>query len=148
MKTVLDPVCYQQLLARFRNLEPGAPARWGTMNSPRMVAHLSDQMRYTLGEFSIRRRSGPLRWPGIKQLVMYWIPWPKGRVKGSPEMFQTAPTTWTADLATLQALLDRFISDTDRTAWPQHPRFGVMTRQSWGRFSYRHFDHHLRQFGA
>jgi Protein of unknown function (DUF1569) len=148
MKTLLDPVCYQELLTRFRALDPETLARWGTLTAPRMLTHLSDQMRYTLGEFPVRSRSGVLRWPIVKQLVMYWLPWPKGRVKGSPEMFLTAPTTWTADLATFQTLLDRFINDTSRNTWPEHPRFGPMTYQSWGRFCHRHFDHHLRQFGV
>jgi len=29
-----------------------------------------------------------------------------------------------------------------------HAFFGPMTRQSWGYFCHRHFDYHLRQFGA
>jgi hypothetical protein len=29
-----------------------------------------------------------------------------------------------------------------------HPFFGKMTREQIGRFVYKHFDHHLRQFGA
>jgi hypothetical protein len=28
-----------------------------------------------------------------------------------------------------------------------HPLFGALSAAEWGRFSYRHADHHLRQFG-
>ena len=45
-------------------------------------------------------------------------------------------------------ILDRFVAADDREAWPDHAIFGSMSRQSWGRFSHRHFDHHLRQFGV
>jgi hypothetical protein len=79
---------------------------------------------------------------------MYWLPWPKGRIHGPTELFLTPATTWKADLATFEALLNRFVSQTAEDDWPEHPFFGPMTHQSWGRFSYRHFDHHLRQFGA
>jgi uncharacterized protein DUF1569 len=148
MKTLLDPVWHQALLARFRGLRPEAPGRWGRMTAPQMLAHLADQMRYTLGEYRVTLHHGALRWPLAKQAVMYWLPWPKGRIKGSPEMFLTPPGSWSADLARFESLLGRFVGQNAATDWPEHPFFGRMTQQSWGRFCYRHFDHHLRQFGA
>lgn len=148
MKTLLDPVCYERVLTRFRGLSPEAPARWGQLTAPRMLAHLSDQMRHALGDAPVPPSPGVLRWPLVKQAVMYWLPWPKGRIRGSPEMFLTAPTTWSADLATFESLLGRFVGETTQVEWPDHPFFGSMTRQSWGRFCHRHFDHHLCQFGA
>jgi hypothetical protein len=148
LKTLLSPTDRAQLSARFRAIRPETPAHWGALTAPSMLTHLCDQMRYTLGEFPVRIHSGPLQWPIIKPLIMYWAPWPKGRIKGSPEMFRSRPTTWSADLARLEALVDRFIRDTRRAVWPQHPRFGPMTHRSWGGFCHRHFDHHLGQFGA
>ena len=148
MKTLLDPACRQALVARFRSLQPDAPARWGRLNAPRMLTHLSDQLRYTLGDIQVPIQRGPLRWPVLKQLVMYWLPWPKGRIKGPPEMFATTPAEWSADLAGFETLLTRFVESSPRAEWPDHPVFGVMTHQSWGRFCHRHFDYHLHQFGA
>jgi transposase InsO family protein len=29
-----------------------------------------------------------------------------------------------------------------------HPFFGALTPQEWARGSYKHLDHHLRQFGV
>jgi hypothetical protein len=78
---------------------------------------------------------------------MYWLPWPKEKIKGPPEMFLTPPSEWRGDLAVFESLLDRFVHDT-RTVWPDHPFFGAMTHRSWARFSHRHIDYHLRQFGA
>ncbi len=101
MKTVLDPACYARLLTRFRGLSPDAPARWGRMNAPRMLAHLCDQMRHTLGDTPVVPHRTVLHWPVVKQVVMYWLPWPKARIKGLPEAFLTPPTTWHADLAML-----------------------------------------------
>jgi hypothetical protein len=118
------------------------------MNAPKMLAHLSDQMRHALGDARAAPQRGPLRLPIVKHVVMYWLPWPKGRIKGPPEAFLTQPTTWERDLATLLGLVDRLVSDDERATWPDHPIFGSMSRQSWARFSHRHFDHHLRQFGV
>jgi hypothetical protein len=113
-----------------------------------MVVHLTDQMRHTLGDERTTPRPGPLRWPIVKHAVLYWLPWPKGRVQGPPEAFVTRPTSWEADLATLEALVERFVQQDDRIQWPEHALFGQMSRRAWGFFCYRHFDYHLRQFGA
>jgi hypothetical protein len=147
MRSVLDPVDRERILDRFRSLKPDAPARWGRMNAPRMLAHLSDQMRHALGDVPTAPIPGPLRLPILKHLIMFWAPWPKGRITGPPEAFVTVPTTWQADLATFEGLVARFAADERQTA-PDHASFGSMTRQSWGYFCHRHFDYHLKQFGA
>lgn len=118
------------------------------MNAPRMLAHLSDQMRHTLGDAHAAPRPSPLRWPIIKPLALYVLPWPRGRVRGPREAFVTPPTDWAQDLATFEILVERFVQEEDRASWPDHAFFGAMTRQSWGYFCHKHFDHHLRQFGA
>ena len=134
MRSLLNLDDRQALLTRFRSLRPETPARWGRMDAPRMLVHLTDQMHHTLGDVTARPRPGPLRWPIIRQLVMYWLPWPKGRVKGPSEAFVE--------------LIRRFVDREERMAWPDHALFGRMTKQIWGYFCHRHFGHHLRQFGA
>jgi hypothetical protein len=118
------------------------------MTAPQMLAHLSDQMRHTLGDAHAAPRPGPLRWPILKQLVIHWLPWPKGRVQGPPEAFLTQPTTWDVDLVTFEGLVQRFVQAEDRTDWPEHAFFGHMTYRCWGFFCYRHCDYHLQQFGV
>ena len=148
MPTLFDPGTRAQLLSRFRQLSPDAPARWGRMTAPRMLTHLSDQMRHTLGDAICAPIHGPLRWPVIRQLVLFWLPWPKGRGKGPPEAFLTQPTVWAADLQAFEILVERFVARSTRTSWPDHAIFCPMTGAGWGKFCYRHFDYHLRQFGA
>jgi len=147
MHSLLDLEDREALMGRFRALTPDAPARWGRMNAPRMLAHLTDQMRHTLGDATARPRQGPLRWPIIRELVMYWLPWPRGRVKGPPEAFVTQPGQWSEDLEKFEALVAQFVDGGGRQDWPDHAMFGRMTRQSWGYFCFRHFDYHLKQFG-
>jgi hypothetical protein len=147
-RSLLDPTTRAALLARFRSLSPDAAPRWGRMTAPQMLAHLNDQMRHTLGDAQAAPRPGPLRWPLIRYVVMFWLPWPRGRAKGPPEAFLTLPTTWSADLATFEVLVDRFVREEGRGQWPEHAIFGPMTRRTWGRFCHRHFDYHLQQFGV
>ena len=146
MHSLLTPADREAILTRFRSLGPDVPRRWGRMSAAQMLTHLSDQMRHTLGDARARPRPGPLRWPMVKQAVMFWLPWPRGWVQGPPEAFVTRPTTWEADLAAFETLVQRFVDQDERQDWPEHAFFGHMTRQSWGCFCYRHFDYHLRQF--
>ncbi|HET9515646.1 MAG TPA: DUF1569 domain-containing protein [Gemmatimonadales bacterium] len=147
MKTLLDPACHRQILVRLWCLGRDAPARWGSLTAPRMVVHLADQLRMTLGDVVVPPRRNVLHWPVIKPLVIYWLPWPRGRIKGSPQLFQSPPADWDADRSMLESLLARFLADA-RSVWPGHPYFGSMTRESWARFTWRHFDHHFTQFGV
>jgi hypothetical protein len=145
---MFDLAVRKQLLGRLRRLTPDSPARWGRMTAPQMIAHLSDQMRHTLGDRPSQPRQGPLRWPVIRHLTIYWLPWPKGRVQGPPEAFISQPTTWSSDVAALERFVERLAARNPGDAWPEHALFGRMSRKDWGVFCCRHFDHHFRQFGV
>jgi hypothetical protein len=147
MRSLFTPECHAEVTARLRGLSPATPRRWGTMTAPQMVAHLTDQMRHALGDVVPRPIFGPLRWPFVRFLSIYVVPWPKGRVKGPPDAFVSRPGEWQQDLETLNALLDRFVKRGPTSEWPPHALFGPMSGKDWGYFCYKHFDHHLRQFG-
>ena len=144
---MFDGASHAEILARIRRLHPDAPRRWGRMTASEMIAHLSDQMRHTLGDAACEARPGLLRNPLVRYLVIYWLPWPKGRVKGPPEAFMTKPTTWEADVTALIGLMDRFVVRGPNGEWPEHALFGRMSGQDWGVFCHKHFNHHLAQFG-
>jgi hypothetical protein len=118
------------------------------MSAHRMICHLTDQMRHTLDIERPEPRRGPLRWSWVRWASIYLVPWPKGRVKGPPEAFVTEPESWREDLDRLQALLETFAGRGPDADWPEHALFGPMSGRDWGVFIHKHFDHHLRQFGA
>jgi Protein of unknown function (DUF1569) len=149
MRTLFDDACRTDVLARLRHVRPDTRPSWGRMTAPQMVVHLADQMRMTLGNARwTRMPPAHLRWPGMKQAALYWLPWPKGAIQGPPEVFVTTPTDWDADIATVEALVARFAARGPGGAWPEHSHFGRLNGRQWGVFCYRHFDHHLTQFGA
>lgn len=148
MPSLFDEACRAETLARLRRLTPESERRWGTMTAPRMVAHLIDQMSHTLGDKPVAPMPGLIRNPVMKFLVLYVIPWPKGRIKGPPEAFLTQPSDWAADVAKLEDSVNRLAKRGPGGAWPDHPKFGPMSGKDWGVFCAKHFDHHLRQFGV
>jgi uncharacterized protein DUF1569 len=147
-RSMFDDECRAAMLARVRRLTPDAPARWGRMNAPRMVAHLTDQMHHVLRDCPVSPRPGVLRWAPVRWASIYLLPWPKGRVRGPSEAFVTQPASWSADVVRLEALLDRFAARRAENDWPEHALFGPMSPRDWGVFVHKHFDHHLRQFGV
>src|SRR5262245_13699498 len=109
MRTLFDDACRTDVLDRAKHIRPDARPLWGRLTAPLMVVHLADQMRMTLGDTPwIRMPPAYLRWPGMKQAALYWLPWPEGGIQGPPEALVTTPTEWDADIATVEALVGRF----------------------------------------
>jgi hypothetical protein len=100
-----------------------------------------------IGELSCADKRTPLRWPVVKQLVIYWAPFPKG-APTAPELLGRTPMTWSTEISELELLIDRVAGISPSFAWPPHPAFGTLSRRAWGVLIYRHMDHHLTQFGA
>lgn len=148
MRSMFDDAVRSEILGRLRALRPDAERRWGTMTAPRMVAHLIDQMSHTLADVPVEDMPGWMRNPVIKIMAIYVLPWPKGRIKGPAGAFVTKPGQWSTDLTTLEKQLARLAEKRSQTQWPDHPKFGAMNGRDWAVFCYKHFDHHLRQFGG
>jgi Protein of unknown function (DUF1569) len=146
MPTIFDPAARAGIRARVDQLTADRIPRWGKMDAGRMVAHISDALRMGLGELRCAPRKTPFRNPVLKRLIIYVIPWPKG-TPTAPELLQRAPGDWQADLDTLRTLIDRYGERTPDGAWPEHPTFGRLSGRLWGALTWRHLDHHLRQFG-
>jgi hypothetical protein len=48
--TLLNDEDRSRLIRRLQRVRPGAEPAWGTLNAPRMLCHLADQMRVALGD--------------------------------------------------------------------------------------------------
>jgi hypothetical protein len=148
MKTMWDAPYQREIRDRVARLSPESKGEWGKMTAPEMVCHLAESLKMALGDLPVTRKKVPIRYPPLKQLIVYVLPFPKG-VPTAPELLTRSPRAWNADVADLQALVDRFVArGSETTAWVEHPAFGRLSRRAWGVLVYRHMDHHLRQFGA
>jgi hypothetical protein len=146
MPTLLDPADRTTILERLRRVTPETVPAWGRLTAPRLLCHLADQLRVALGDVSITRRDSLVTRTLLKWLVVYSpLKAPPGKVQTTPEMLVSAPTSWAADLATCEALIQRLA--TTPTQAP-HPVFGRLPYDGWGRLAWKHLDHHLRQFGV
>ena len=148
MATIFDPSIRHALAERAARLRPETAGRWGRFTCPQMLAHLNDAMRMGLGDLPTTPMHRPLRYPGIKHVIIFVAPWPKG-VKTAPELLtRVDDARWDREREDFAALLERFGGRANDLGWPAHPLFGRLSRRAWGVLTYRHVDHHLTQFGV
>ena len=117
------------------------------MNATQMMTHLTEWMRLATGELKSAPKNKPMRYPVIKQLIIYVMPWPKG-VPTAPELLTREASGWEAEHADFTERLGSFGKLKSKSDWPLHPVFGRLSTRTWGVLGYKHTDHHLRQFGV
>jgi hypothetical protein len=122
-------------------------AAWGKFTAPKMICHLADSLKMAMGDLQVAPKRLPIRYPPLKQLIIYAAPFPKG-APTAPELLAREPREWANDVADVQALLARAASARTTDTWPEHPAFGKLSKRAWGVLIFRHMDHHLKQFGA
>ena len=146
MRTLLSNADRSIIVQRLRRVRPDARPAWGSLDAPRMLCHIADQMRVAVGDIPTRPVHSFVSRTLVKFLVVNTgVQPPRGRIKTAPEMLTSRPTAWDADLAACVDLAERVGLG---TASAVHPAFGPLTPQEWGRLCWKHLDHHLVQFGA
>jgi uncharacterized protein DUF1569 len=148
MRTMWDSEAAREIRDRVGRLTPDRPRQWGRMSAQQMVCHLSESLKMALGDLQVAPKRLPIRYPPLKQLVIYVAPFPKSAPTAPELVIAATPQPWGDDVATLQALIERFTARGSASTWPDHPAFGALSPRAWGVLVFRHCDHHLRQFGV
>ncbi len=148
MTTIFNSSDREATLKRFETLQPSTQRVWGTMSAEEMLWHLRSQLELALG---ITRQTtfvkSALAVPPMRWLTLYVIPWPKGS-RTATEMNVKKLHPEVKDMATEKRLLFMRLNEVlAAKELNAHPLFGKMNMTLWGRLIWKHFDHHLRQFG-
>jgi hypothetical protein len=146
MPTLRNESVRRDLAERLGRLTPESKPRWGTLDASRMMCHLGDALNEGLGGMQIPS-AGPsvLRYFPMKQLAIHVIPLPKG-AKAPRELLETAPGDFESDRRRVVERAEQ-LAAAPRGAGPVHFLFGRLTNDEWNALSWKHIDHHLRQFG-
>jgi hypothetical protein len=150
MENLFDKQNKEEILKRILKIDKSHLPKWGEMNAHQMIVHLSDPLRVALKERNIRLIESDLSNPPFNIQVSQTLPWPKNSPT-IPEFDQNGNGTELADFdedkKILLDLFERFSLLEDGDPVPTHPIFGYLTNEEWARTMWRHFDHHLTQFG-
>jgi hypothetical protein len=151
MRTLFNPADRAAMITRIERLNTASTRLWGTMSVADMTTHLIEGCKITFNEkpAELVRSKRPPR-------IVTWLficttfPWPKGKLPTSQEYLADS-----ADIAqlddykqTLIAYLQRFAQAPESLSFGTHPFFHTLTPAQWGALTYRHIDHHLKQFGC
>ncbi len=113
-----------------------------------MLRHLRLSALMALGEFEVpsaNKRAFQV-FP-LKHLILYVLPFPKG-APTAPKLKIVDSASFEEERTALLEVLERIGTGPREGAGPAHPLFGPLNWREWGVATYKHSDHHLRQFGA
>jgi hypothetical protein len=150
MQNIFNHKDYQSLLDRLNTISPLSERLWGKMDVSQMIIHLKDQLDIALGNKHAAAQ-GPFLFRTIlgRYLALYVLPWRKGKEKTPREMNAELKGSVITDFENdKHLLLIRLHEFATAESFSDHPFFGAMNKQQWGRLAWKHIDHHLRQFGA
>lgn len=148
MGSILNESDRAEIDRRMRSLSASSTGRWGSLDVVGMLQHLRLSARMTLGELPVPSANKRVfqMFP-LKHLILYVLPFPKGAPTAA-ELKPSDPASFEEELAALLDLFKRIGTGPSEGAGPAHPLFGPMTWREWGAVTYKHADHHLKQFGA
>lgn len=151
MKTVFDPVTILELLQRINSLDENSKAQWGKMNVNQMMNHFNRWNQWVLGiDNKVPYKQGLLgKFIGKMMLI--------NNTKDDRPFAKNIPAgkdfTIRESVGDFEKQKSRWIELTEKYGSFNNPDFihglfGKMTKDQIGIFVYKHYDHHLRQFGV
>ncbi|MEO0311753.1 MAG: hypothetical protein RIQ89_1410 [Bacteroidota bacterium] len=150
-KNFFDKDAYQSLTKRFESINLESKAKWGTMNANEMICHCADAIREALGTRTTKDKSS---WFGrniFKWAALLLPSYPKNTrtvAAYDPKKKGTMPNGFSHDRDVLLKLMSNLYQFNGAELPGKHPVMGVLSHKHWGTLMYKHFNHHLTQFGA
>ena len=148
MGSILNEGDRAKIVSRLESLSVSSTRRWGSLEVAGMLQHLRLSARMTLGEMPVASSNKRVFqvFP-LKHLILYVLPFPKGAPTAA-ELKPVDAGSFEEERLALLKLLERIGTGPTEGAGPAHPLFGPMSWREWGVVTYKHADHHLKQFGV
>jgi len=148
MGSILNEADRIAISNRLRSLSVSSDRRWGTLDVTGMLQHLRRSALMCVGELSVpsANKRAFHKFP-LKHVILYVLPFPKG-APTAPALKPVDAASFEEERAALLELLERIGTGLREGMGPDHPLFGPLSWREWGVVTYKHSDHHLKQFGA
>ena len=150
MKSLFENETINEINTRINSLTEDSKPLWGKMNVGQMLKHSQVPYKVLNGTKKVDSNIGPIKkfiFSMMKPIMYNDKPWKKNIPTGK-EFIVTDDVDFTSERKTLLTLVNDFHKKKDQKEWPPHPIFGEFTPEQWGKMSYKHLDHHLKQFGV
>jgi hypothetical protein len=146
MKSILNAEHKQEIISRINSLTAATQPLWGKMNVAQLMRHLAIPLELAMTNPKPKRGlMGKIFGGMAKKNFLGPEPFKKNGYT-PPEFKVESAEDFEKRKNELLPLVNKFSEKeiTDKT----HPFFGHMEHNEWGESQWKHFDHHLRQFGV
>ncbi|MYL70585.1 DUF1569 domain-containing protein [Halobacillus litoralis] len=149
MNNIFEISYTDEILNRIENLNVNSQPKWGRMDVSQMLAHCSAFQDIAMGN-SLARRS----WLGLlvgrfAKPIFYNDKPLDHNMSTIPTIVITCKKDFDIEREKLKQKIITFQKNGPEACKNHpHPFFGKLTSEQWGKGTYKHLDHHLRQFGV
>jgi len=147
IKNLFEPAAKQEILDRINKLTAQSKANWGKMNVAQMMAHVQVPMGVALGTHTVKGNwLMKIILPLFKKALYDEKPWKPGLPTDKTFVMTGLDKDFENEKNQLLQKINRF---TERNMINEaHPVFGKLTKEQWSKATWKHLDHHLKQFGV
>ena len=147
IKNLFDPSVKQEIIDRINKLGAQSQRKWGKMDVAQMLAHVQQPIEVAFGKRPLKahwllKLIGPL----IKSQLYNSKPYKQGLPTDRSYVMTGTTKEFENEKQQLLELVNNFHESNLTGA--RHPVFGTLTKEQWGLATWKHLDHHLKQFGV
>ncbi len=146
MKSVHDKTTRDELIGRINSLSENSTAQWGKMNVSQMLRHCAQFDEMALGKKKYTQSFIGKLFGKIALKDMMKDEPTKKNLPTVPSFKMTGDTNVAEEKKKWITLVEGYSQASDDSFI--HPFFGKVTKEQAGLMSYKHADHHLRQFNG
>lgn len=149
MKTIYRENDKSEILTRINQLTPNAQRQWGKMETAQMFAHCHAALGTAAGlNFPPRLFIGRVLAPFMKAKFVSDKVFDKNYPTDKSYVFNSN-LDFESEKSKVTSLINNFYENgVKKCTTHPHSFYGKLTPEQWGIAMYKHFDHHLRQFGV
>ncbi len=147
IKNLFDASVKQEIINRINKLNAQSQKQWGKMDVAQMLAHIQVPMGVALGTHTVNGNwLMKLILPLFKKNLYDEKPWKQGLPTDKTFIMTGLNKVFENEKNQLLDKLNRFTES--NMINEKHPVFGKLTKEQWSKATWKHLDHHLRQFGV
>lgn len=147
IKNIFEEVVKQDIIDRINKLTATSERKWGKMNVAQMFAHCRLPLQVVMGQQTLKSSTiKSLIFPLFKKILYSETPYKQGLP--TDKLYITTGLEKEFD-EEKQKLIEQLKSFSESSATVEkHPVFGKLTKEQWSKATWKHLDHHLKQFGV
>jgi hypothetical protein len=151
MKNLRNATVKDEILARIDALTPENKAKWGKMNVNQLLRHLTLALEIPLEKLNPTMPANAPKLPKwLFRFILLNMKPPKSKAETFVELNTVSAGVNPADFEEERRLLKQAVNEfvTAKKYAPENKLGGKFSPDDWGKLSFNHMDHHLRQFGV